>query len=154
MRSHEGYGIYTFFPPQHEQIRAIVFAFTNGEVWGVDTYWLEAYKDQQDRPTIPAVDADFQKAMKNYGRFLQTLGIKPPFRWVAGMENLKGRVLYVPTPPNHTRVRPGPDGKCLIDVVNESGLYTPGDAPGKCLKPFFSKLYDSCGIAREDWQDQ
>jgi hypothetical protein len=70
------------------------------------------------------------------------------------MENLKGRMLYVPTPPGHMRVRMGPDGQCPVEVISESALYSPGDSPGKCLTKFFSKLYDSCGISREDWQDK
>jgi hypothetical protein len=153
LRSHEGFGIYSILAGRRDEIRAIVFAFTSGEVWSVDTYWLEAFKDDKNRLTIPTEDSAFREALKDYGRFLETLGIKPPFRWIAGMENLKGRVLYVPTPPNHMRVRMGPDGKCLAEVVTESGVYSPGDSPGTCLRPFFSKLYDSCGIPREHWQD-
>jgi hypothetical protein len=35
----------------------------------------------------------------------------------------------------------------------ESGFYSPGDAPALALKPFFAKLYESCGISRQEWQD-
>jgi hypothetical protein len=49
---------------------------------------------------------------------------------------------------------PGADGKCMIDTVSETGLYSPGDMPGPTLKSFFVKLYESCGVSRQDWQDK
>jgi hypothetical protein len=153
LRTHEGYGVYAFLAEQREKIRAIVFAFTTGEIWSADTYWLEAYSDDQRRLMIPNEEMAFRKALVDYGQFLQRLGVTPPFRWIAGMENLKGRLLYLPSRPGYYRVMPGPDGKCTEDVISVSGTYSPGDAPGKTLRPFFQKLYDSCGIAREDWRD-
>jgi hypothetical protein len=152
VRSHEGFGICSFFSDQRQQIRAVVFTFATGEVWSVDTYWLDAYKDADVRPTVPSDEASFRKALQHYASFLERLGVKPPFRWIAGMENLKGRLLYVPARPGYMRLG-GPQGKCLEDVIVESGTYTPGDPPGPTLKPFFEKLYNACGVSRQDWQD-
>jgi hypothetical protein len=87
-----------------------------------------------------------------YANFLVKLGITPPFRWIAGMENLKNRLLYIPVPPGRMRF-PGPHGQCGEDVISESGLYSPGDPAGPALKPFFEKLYNACGVRREAWQD-
>ena len=71
------------------------------------------------------------------------------------MENLKGRLLYQPAPPEHYRLFPNHhDGECLEDEVIELGLYSPGDPPGPTLKPFFVKLYESCGVSRGKWQDE
>ena len=109
--------------------------------------------------TVPSKDggtkeiASFRGALIKYGAFLEDIGVQPPFKWIAGMENLKGKVLYMPTQAGHMRVWPGPDGKCLVDVVSEFGLYTPGDKPGPTLKPFFTKLYNACATSRQDWQD-
>jgi hypothetical protein len=153
IRTHEGHGVYSALPEQPATIRAIVFAFKTGEVWSVDTYWLGAYSDDRSRFTVPSEELSFRKALVEYGQFLQRLDITPPFRWIAGMENLKGRVLYLPTRPGYYRAMPGPDGKCIEDIISESGTYSPGDSPGKTLRPFFQKLYDSCGVAREDWRD-
>jgi len=118
----------------------------------VDSYWLETCK-YDGRSTIPDVEHSFREALHDYGRFLEGLGVTPPFRWVAGMENLKGRDLHVPTRSGMMRGFPSPQGKCLVDAVTESGVYSPGDPPGKVLKPFFTKLYNSCAVSRQDWQD-
>jgi hypothetical protein len=70
------------------------------------------------------------------------------------MEDLKGRHLYRPAPPNRVRMFESHDGEGLVDEVMESGLYSPGDPIGQTLKPFFGKLYESCGVSRQPWQDE
>jgi hypothetical protein len=37
--------------------------------------------------------------------------------------------------------------------VEVSGVYSPGEPVQQAMKPFFTKLYDSCGVARQPWQD-
>jgi hypothetical protein len=152
VRNNEGFGTYGVIGKERKIASAVVCAFTSGEIWTVDTYWLQA-NAREERYYIPPVEPSFRNSLTAYGKFLQNIGVEPPYRWIAGMESLKGRDLYMPTPQGHMRVWPGPDGKCLVDVVCESGSYSPGDAPGPTLKPFFSKLYNSCGISRQDWQD-
>jgi hypothetical protein len=151
LRSGEGYGVYTVFSDAPELARALVFGFTTGEIWSVDTYWL---LKREGPLVVPDVDQSFRQALISYGKLLQKIGITPPYRWIAGMENLKGRRLYIPVRPGYQRFRPSHDGECLDDVVTETGFYSPGDAPGPALKPFFSRLYESCGVSRQDWQDQ
>ena len=153
VRSHDGFGIYSSSGENRDQTRAIVFAFTTGEVWSIDTYSLEGYRDDNGRFTIPTNEACFRNALQHYARFLERLGIKAPFKWIAGMENLKGRYLYIPLRPGYMRIRSGPDGKCLEDVITISGEYSGGDAPGPTLKPFFERLYNACGVSRQAWQD-
>jgi len=91
LRTHEGFGIYGALAGERGQTRAIVFAFTSGEVWSIDSYLLEAYRDNKDRPTVPSDEKPFRVALAAYANLLVKLGITPPFRWIAGMENLKGR---------------------------------------------------------------
>jgi hypothetical protein len=153
-RTHEGYGVYSVLGDQRDQIRAIVSAFTTGEVWSIDTYWLEAYKVDNERLTIPNEEGSFRGALVGYGKFLQSLDVNPPFVWTAGMENLEGRFLYPSAPPGRMRIHTGPVGKGVTDVVSDSGLYFLGDSPAQTLKPFFAKLYNSCGVRRENWQDE
>jgi hypothetical protein len=152
MRSNEGFGNFAAFADRRDSSRAIVFTFTTGELWSIDTYWLEAYKDNQGRPTVPTDDKSFRYALLEYGKMLERMGVKPPYGWVAGMESLKGRMLYLPMRPGYMR-SPGPHGKCLEDVVSASGIYSPGDPAGPSLKPFFESLYNACGVSRENWQD-
>jgi hypothetical protein len=96
----------------------------------------------------------FVEALVDYSGFLDRLGIKPPYKWIIGMEDLKGRFLYRPTPANKVRIFQSHDGEGLVDEVMESGLYSPADPVGPTLKSFFVKLYQSCGLARQEWQDE
>jgi hypothetical protein len=153
LRATEGYGIYVGLGNERYIARAVAIAFTSGEIWTADTFWLEAYR-QDEKKVVPSDERPFRDALVDYGGFLSRLGIDPPYQWTAGMENLKGRILYAPIRRGYTRVFNVPDGKCLDDVVTESGLYTPGEPPGKTLKPFFAKLYNSCGVQRADWRDE
>ena len=153
IRGADGYG--TFGVRDKSNIAlAVVFGFITGEIWTVDTFWLDLHRDaKKGESIIPVQEAEYRSALLNYGEVLSGLGVKPPYRWNAGMENLKGRVLYAAVTPGYMRSLPRPDGKCLDDVVTESGTYSPGDAPGPTLKPFFAKLYNNCGLSRQDWQD-
>ena len=63
----QGFGVYHSLADAREQVRAIVFAFTTAEVWSVDTYWLEAYRDEQGNPTIPSSQEQaFRNALVGY----------------------------------------------------------------------------------------
>jgi hypothetical protein len=150
MRSHEGFGIYASKGEQPPVTDAVVFAFITGEVWSIDAYWLDA---MTQRNAIPPVEADFRRCLDEYSAFLVRLGIAPPFRWRAGMENLKGRGVFIPAPHGQMATFPGPKGKCLLDVLSEDGFYSPGEPAATSLKPFFTKLFGSCGVERPNWLD-
>jgi len=112
MRSHEGFGIYSFLDDQCIA-EAVVFAFVTGEIWSIDAWWLDAMK-REAPPAIPNVEKEFRRAMNAYCEFLLKLGIPPPFKWIAGLEDLKGRGIFVPAPPGHIPTFPGPHGKCQL----------------------------------------
>jgi hypothetical protein len=67
--------------------------------------------------------SDFRAALVQYGEFLSTLGVEPPFKWIVGMENLKGRGIYFPPPPGQAFLFSGPKGQCQMDVATGDGLY-------------------------------
>ncbi len=144
LRSSDGFGICAGHRQQDETSTA-VFAFTNGEVWAVNAFVLDALK-QEGHKIIPPYERELQTALREYSGFLEKLGITPPYRWIAGMEDLKGRGVYDPT--GRLAVYRGPVGSCLEDVVVSEGLYTPGELPAQVLRPFFVKLFDSCGVER------
>jgi hypothetical protein len=134
---------------RRELAETVVFMFTTGEIWTIDTYLLDTTAQ-----IIPPVEQDFWRTMSAYGGFLfEKLGIKPPFKWIAGMEGIRGRGLYIPPRPGHMSDQPSPRGKCQLDVLTGEGLYSPGDSPAECLKLFFTELYDSCGVPRPEWLD-
>jgi hypothetical protein len=152
LRGPDGYGLYAALGDQREKARAVVYAFATGELWSIDTYWLESMS-RENRRSVPSVEQQFRQTLKDYADFMLSLDIKPPYRWIAGMEDLKGRALFVPPPPGHTRMTDQPQGKCLVPVVEVAGVYSPEQSVGEAMKPFFTKLYDSYGVARQQWQD-
>jgi hypothetical protein len=152
VRGSDGYGVYAVTNGDPSSALAVVFVFTSGEVWSIDTYWLRPHSD--GKKIVPAyAEGDFRRALVEYGSLLERLEIPAPYKWTAGMEKLKERILYLPTRPGYQRLFQSHDGECMEDDVVETGLYSPGDAPGLSLKPFFAKLYESCGVSRRDWQD-
>jgi len=151
-RSHEGFGIFGVTRDPREVTDSIVFIFTTGEMWTIDTRAMDTEGEQHN--FIPPLEEDFRRTMVAYGKFLSIqLGINPPFKWIAGMEGTKGRGLYVPPHRGYMSHRVGPHGKCQLDVITDEGLYSPGDSPAECLRPFFTKLFNSCGLERPEWLD-
>jgi hypothetical protein len=66
------------------------------------------------------------------------------------MERVKGYFIYLPARPGFFRTSQNPDGKCLENEVQASGIYDPAAPWSSPLSPFFTKLYESCGISRRD----
>ena len=151
MRGADGFGIYAPFDESRDTTRSAVFTFTSGEVWSVDSS-IMGMGVYNGRKTVPPIERELGQALEAYCRFLVKLGIKPPFRWIAGMQDLRGRGIFVPVPPGWIATFPGPQGSCLSDVVSDEGLHSPGEPPAKSLKPFFDK-FDSCGVERPEWLD-
>jgi hypothetical protein len=145
IRSGDGFGIYGV---KVEDGRAldVVFAFTTGEVWSIDAWQIPTMG--QNNPRILSLDEeDFNRPFRHYVDFLSEIGVRSPYRWKAGIEDTMNR---------HFRGRRNElhDGVCLVDFIEEEGIYTPGDDPNRALIPFFSKIYDSCGLRRPRNSDE
>jgi hypothetical protein len=145
-RSADGFGVYPPFPKEPGIAHSAAMIFNNGEVWSIDAYLLDAMK-RDERNIVPGIEEEFRYSLKAYADLLLRLGIPAPFRWIAGMENLRGRSIYVPAPAGRMSMF-GPHGSCLEDVVVAEGTYSPGEPLGHALKSFFAKLFDSCGVDR------
>jgi class 3 adenylate cyclase len=135
----DGFGLYASLG--NEQIaKAVVFTFATGEIWAIDAGRIEAVR------AIPYCERHFVHALACYATFLQARLMLPgPYRWLAGVEGVKGRPIEVP--------RTGARGSCLADVIQEEGLHETGSAPGVALRPFFVKLHARCQIERPAWMD-
>ena len=147
LRAEDGFGIYTPVPRQDKQegpitTSSIAFAFETGEVWSLDTNLLSRREDW-----LPPENY-FTTALTRYSRFLQELGIEGPYRWMVGMEGVKGRQLNVPPPPGHINFGDAPT--CVADLIQEQGTYDGSGNPTSALKPFFEKVFSKCGRARPD----
>src|SRR5262249_12797505 len=119
-----------------------MFAFTTGEIWCVDTTLLNlmGHKHLYFQQIARSLVANF----RGYGQFLKCLGIEPPFKWIAGIEGVKGWKLQVPAPSNHFHLSPGKP--CLSETVSAEGLYDLQQSPQLALRPFFNQLFRKCGL--------
>jgi len=149
IRNEDGFGIYGAI--QTGIAVNVVYAFTTGEVWTIDAYTLESMKRSNG---IPHYEGYFSQALNKYSAFLAELGIAPPYQWIAGMEDTRGRGLYFPPAPGYVHISQDPNGKCVSDSIIVKGIYTPDTETAKSsLRPFFVKMFDSCGIERPQHLD-
>lgn len=144
VRGNDGIGVYTTINGYLHETGATSFVFMTGEVWAVNRFPFEG------NPTFFLNEEAFEIALRTYAVFLQHLGLKPPYKWIAGIDGIKGKALEVPVRPGYMNIAPG-KGCCVADYVCESGTYTPGDDPQESLRPFFEAVYDTCGLQRPAW---
>jgi hypothetical protein len=147
----DGMGVYKG-KPQDQRSKtiasdSIAFVFKTGEIWSIDAYRLTAKKND-----IPFLEEVFSSHLEGYVELLQSLDLKFPFRWIAGMTGVKGRHLYVPPPPKHMNIGDGPT--CFAETIETEGLYVEGQTATEALMPFFKEIYESCGVSRPDYLPQ
>lgn len=148
MRSNDGFGIYATMP-REEASPLVVFIFRSGEIWTVDTVTLSA-GERQDPPILFLDEAHYAAALNSYSEFLSDPGVPPPYEWIAGMEGLTGRRMFIPTAPGHMSLS-GPQGHGVENSVVEKGRHRPGDDPTSSLAPFFEEIYRNCCLERPAW---
>lgn len=81
IRAHDGFGVYKTTDPSNNT-RDVVFLFKTGEIWTIDTDYLQATAHENG---IVLFENEFRDALKTYSRLLTRLGVAPPFTWIAGM---------------------------------------------------------------------
>jgi hypothetical protein len=139
VRGENGFGSYDVSLSDKESAPDVAMVFTNGEVWAIDTWYLDAGK-REGRNLIYPMERDLYEALQRYADLLVQMGISPPFCWEAGMENLKGRKIPLSEQPPYNL-----SGPCMKDIVVKRGSFTPGESAAQSLRPFFEELYDACG---------
>lgn len=152
LRDHDGFGVYAGAEADPSKASAVVFCFGTGELWSIDTYLLD--RMEWDRLMwVPIPETEFGNALISYAGFIRKLGIDARLRWIAGMENLRNRIL--PSKHGYEMTSQQLGRRCLLDVVTAEGVYVPDEPPLKALQPFFERLYDACGTewagARSLW---
>jgi hypothetical protein len=110
--------------------------FLDGEIWTIDTYPFKAL------PRLITLDEPaFAKSVQYCATFLHDrFDVDGPFRWVAGLEGVSGRLL----PINSGLTR----GPCATDIIEHEGSFCLGDDPTDALEPFFEEVYEQCGLMR------
>lgn len=87
-----------------------VFAFTDAEVWAIDTWTLRQF------PNLVYLDETrFTRSLQMAAEFLDRLGFKGPYRWIAGMEGVNNRFLSSPNGPKR--------GLCMSDTLKKRGYF-------------------------------
>jgi hypothetical protein len=156
VRAEDGFGIFRAIPqgaqnaqPGSIEISSLAFAFETGEIWSIDSDWLG-----DDTKRFHFVEDDFAIGLRGHARFLQGLGILPPFRWLAGITGTKGRYFVYPVRPGHIRIHPGLGPRCAADSIEAEGQYDGTQNVTAALLPFFKKIFEKCGLPRPDYLPQ
>jgi hypothetical protein len=124
-------------PPLAETVS---FLFRSGEAWSIDTVVMRPFNRQQYfmlnqvRNTLPQLARNLTDA-------LLALGLRPPFKWIAGIEGTEGYRLAFDT---HGMSEPAYPPLGAQTVVVE-GTYSPGDEPSLIADAFSEKVFAECG---------
>lgn len=121
--------------------------FTNREIWGVDTELLEpersAARTESGQPHIGAIALEWQfiLTLLNYMKFARDyLGIQPPVRWVAGLNEISEHRLRL---DHEFSERP------LDNEIIETGLIRDyNENADDILMPFFHRVWEQFGRRR------
>jgi hypothetical protein len=138
LRAEDGFGTYSTSGIRESETNSAAFAFETGEVWGVDTSLLSA--NSLKHLHFLAIAQALLKGLSNYGAFLHNLGVEPPFDWIAGLEEVKGWKLQLPT--QNQGMFSG--NSCLSRIITANGSYDLEHTPGVALRPFFNQLFRKC----------
>jgi hypothetical protein len=130
----DGAGYFKF--TDEKKTPQVVFAFTDGEVWTIDTWTLRALPKM-----IVLNEPRFAQSLQMSADFLSRLGFKGPYRWIAGMEGVNGRFI---SSSDGTRKW----GPCMSDTMAVPGTFNLTDDPADALEPFFERVYDQCTAVR------
>lgn len=148
VRSADGYGYVPSMTMDGESVSSVILAFKSGEVWSLYVGPLSVLPDK-----IPNVEGVFTECFIRCVSFLRDgLKIDPPYRWIAGMEGLKGKRMQKIAAPGRGYLEPY-TGPSLEEVVVETGILNNSDKVQLGLRDFFRKLYDAFGADRPEHMD-
>lgn len=144
LRAEDGIAAYTVINPleRETETRSVAFAFKSGEVWCIDTSVL--HYSRGNAVDVISIARTVLSRLRRLGDFLTCLGLSSPFRWIAGVEGVKGWLLKTPPPPNHVSTSVGEP--FLTNVVSAEGTYDIQQPSAQALLPFFNQLYRKCGV--------
>jgi hypothetical protein len=130
-------GVGMCFDIAQDKTPNVAFAFKDGEVWAINTLAL------RNRPSLIILQEPiWANSLKAAADFLNAAGFPGPYRWIAGMEGVRGRYFM---PPDDLQRSFGP---CLSDIT-EQGVFNLGqDDPSAALEPFFAAVWDNCQVQR------
>jgi hypothetical protein len=148
LRTAEGFGYVPVMPDKADRVPSVIVAFKTGEVWSVYSGPILMHEN------VGNLEPLFVECFMRCVAFLRDgLKVPPPYRWIAGMEGLRGKRMYRVAAPGQNFIDQL-TGRSLQDEVTERGLLTGADKVQLGLAPFFRKLHDAFGIERLSHMDQ
>jgi len=156
LRGADGFGVYP--TGSDESTYGVGYIFKTGEIWSIDTFILQnaIYRTANDeKRAIYLREDDFRESLEEYGALLRSLGVEGPLHWIAGMEGVRERPMDVPRQRGgYSSIFDPTRGSCMLDEVVVSGYYNPDEPDPNVLRPFFERIYESCGQSRPIWLDE
>jgi hypothetical protein len=119
---------------------AVAWIFDTGEVW--------SWQHLQNGKTITFFEKKLGDHLEEYATVLTTLGIKRPYKWVAGLSNAKGfelEHLNIEGRTPHVGRLP----ECRSDLIEKEGMFREGGKVHEALLPFFEEVYRKCSTDRQ-----
>ncbi len=148
IRTADGFGYAPVMSDKTARIPAVIIAFRSGEVWSIYSGPILMHQN------VGNLEPFFVECFVYCVQFLRNgLKVSPPYRWIAGVDGLRGKRMYRVAAPGQSLANQL-TGPSLDDVVAERGILTSTDKVPLALAPFFRKLHDAFGIERLDHMDE
>ncbi len=137
IRGSDGYGI--GLVAEKKWASMLLYAFTTGEVWSFDVALMKA-----DANRIFFDPETYANALARFADMLNRIGVGGPYRWIAGIDGMKGRRLAIAG-----RERALPPAPCLVETVVTEGTFS-GDPKDVhiAIEPFVEKVFDAGHLRR------
>ena len=140
VRDRDGFGVCGFLG-REEMPAAVVYVFLSGEIWSIDTARLAS-----EISYICFDESAFSAALVAFSAVLGRLDIAAPYRWIAGMEGVRGRSLRI---PGQGLGPMPPASQAASNVIEVQGTFSGIDADAKhSLEPFFRQVFGNHHLIR------
>lgn len=143
----DGIGMADIWQAEHgmPHAQAAAWLFETGEIW---SFQLLSFGQ-----TIPFAEKKLADHLDQYAKILVALELMGPYRWIAGLTNVKDFELE--TPPIEGRTpRVGRPPKCMTNTIVKEGTFTGEGSSHEALSPFFEEIFRKCATERRSWVGQ
>jgi hypothetical protein len=134
VRGFDGVGHFSRLP--YESARSLIYAFKTGELWIIDA-WISRVPDYVELHEFAWIEG-----LDKCASWLDNIGCTGPYKFIAGMEGIKGRRLTMPAQQRGF-------GVSVADSVVHTGTFSLGESASDALEPFFGDVWDAFGMHRQ-----
>jgi HNH endonuclease len=138
LRSHDGIGRYEAIGLGEAYTTTLLFR--KGEIWSIDTRMSPS--EPMRFFAIGLVRSGIPQLLKMATETLVALGVPAPFRWIVGVEGIRGFQLAYETNQGPPIFAP----RIQADHAIASGLHAPGDEPKNIVDAFTDAVFAESGM--------